>query len=262
MDPKDFKQYSNDPRFIPGIYNFCDRWCERCSFQDRCMSYNMDKARGWEPGKTGDTSPQEVWERLKQTFDQTRQIIESLAREHGLEVPAAANDAEQTEQTRVSREGARNHELVTDARAYLKAADAWFRDEKALFSEKGEELMLRESMGMGGTSEEVKALKDAVEVIRWYQPFIYVKLTRAFSSRATESALSEQFPRDSDGTAKTALIAIDRSIEAWTSLRGHFPEKTDGILDVLIQLDRIRKGTEQEFPKARDFVRPGFDERD
>ena len=32
-NPMDFKKFSrlvNSPRNISGIYNYCDRWCERC----------------------------------------------------------------------------------------------------------------------------------------------------------------------------------------------------------------------------------------
>ena len=28
-------------RFIPGIYNYCDYWCERCAFTRRCRNYQM-----------------------------------------------------------------------------------------------------------------------------------------------------------------------------------------------------------------------------
>ena len=26
---------------IPGIYNYCDYWCERCAFTQRCGTYLM-----------------------------------------------------------------------------------------------------------------------------------------------------------------------------------------------------------------------------
>ena len=32
---------ARDPKLIPGIYNYCDRWCERCPFTSRCMVYAM-----------------------------------------------------------------------------------------------------------------------------------------------------------------------------------------------------------------------------
>ena len=69
------------------------------------------------------------------------------------------------------------------------------------------------------------------------------------------------FPKDSDGSAKIALIGIDRCIATWSALRTALgPDETDGILDLLVQLSAIRRDTEKLFPRARAFVRPGFDE--
>ncbi len=74
------------------------------------------------------------------------------------------------------------------------------------------------------------------------------------------SAILDEFPKDSDGSAKVALIAMDRSIAAWGELHRHFPDAEDDILDLLAHLDRLRRHAEQEFPAARAFVRPGFDD--
>jgi hypothetical protein len=75
-----------------------------------------------------------------------------------------------------------------------------------------------------------------------------------------EDDISDEFPKDSDGSAKVALIAIDRSISAWGEIRKCFPEAGDKIIDLLVHLDRLRRKTEKTFPSARSFKRPGFDE--
>ena len=28
--------------FIPGVFNYCDRWCERCPFSSRCRVYAIE----------------------------------------------------------------------------------------------------------------------------------------------------------------------------------------------------------------------------
>ena len=68
------------------------------------------------------------------------------------------------------------------------------------------------------------------------------------------------FPKDSDGSMEIALIAMDRSIAAWSGLRIALgPDDADGILDLLAKLAAIRRETEKLFPRARAFKRPGFD---
>ena len=109
-------------------------------------------------------------------------------------------------------------------------------------------------------AKEAAGLMDIVEVIKWYHNMIYVKLMRALEGELEERwECLDEFPKDSDGSAKVALIAIDRSIAAWVEMRTHFPEHEDEILDFLVRLERLRRKTENTFPNARAFIRPGFD---
>ena len=72
--------------------------------------------------------------------------------------------------------------------------------------------------------EKEGSLKDAVEVIRWYQHLIHARLMRAVRGELEErSEFPDEFPKDSDGSAKVALIAIDRSIAAWGTIRNQVP---------------------------------------
>jgi hypothetical protein len=118
-------------------------------------------------------------------------------------------------------------------------------------------------LGTGRPRAEAAELMDYVDVIRWYQHFIYVKLCRAIESRASEEFETDEelksYPKDSDGSAKIALIAMDRSLSAWAGLRETLGDEPDSVLDLLAQLAAIRRETEKLFPRARAFVRPGFD---
>ncbi|MFH1719968.1 MAG: hypothetical protein ABIF19_21650 [Planctomycetota bacterium] len=98
--------------------------------------------------------------------------------------------------------------------------------------------------------------KKVSEIIRWYQDFIYAKLARAIRGSLEDY---EPGSNDSNGSAKIALIAIDRSIVAWRQMSEHFQQHKDDIPDILVHLDRLRKKTQDVFPSARAFVRPGFD---
>lgn len=61
-------------RFIPGIYNYCDYWCERCAFARRCRNFTMGRemkreTRGDQPVE--DATNAAFWnglaERLRET---------------------------------------------------------------------------------------------------------------------------------------------------------------------------------------------------
>jgi hypothetical protein len=99
-------------------------------------------------------------------------------------------------------------------------------------------------------------------VIRWYQHQIHVKLKRALHSAQDEQfEILNEFPKDSDGSTKVALIGMDRSISAWGKLLKYFSDQKKSIMNIISHLERLRKRAEKEFPDARAFVRPGFDEK-
>ena len=41
MDKHDLLKLAADPKYIPGIYNYCDRWCERCPFTSQCLNCEL-----------------------------------------------------------------------------------------------------------------------------------------------------------------------------------------------------------------------------
>jgi len=103
-----------------------------------------------------------------------------------------------------------------------------------------------------------KRFIDALEVIYFYNFFISAKIFRALIPRDNYEA--DEIQTDSNGSAKIALIAVDRLIAAWSILMEKMTDHEDEILKFLISLADIRKQTELTFPMARKFVRPGFDD--
>ena len=63
-----------------------------------------------------------------------------------------------------------------------------------------------------------------------------------------------------NGSAKIALIAMERSLSAWDVIRNLLPETTDDMLDLLVVISKLRSGLQRIFPKTHLFIRPGFDE--
>ena len=79
-----------DVGFIPGIYNYCDRWCEKCEQQLRCMSFVMGKKieekGGFNFEREGHREDESIWARLKEVFESTYEVLHELAEERGLNV--------------------------------------------------------------------------------------------------------------------------------------------------------------------------------
>jgi hypothetical protein len=258
----DIFKLAGDPRFISGIYNYCDRWCERCSFTSRCLTYAID-AEDNNDSASRDLNNKAFWERLHAIFQQTTKMLKELAEQMGIDL-ASLDKESLSESVSHQIDEADNHESIRASRQYIQMTDEWFESEFSLFEQKEDELNSLLGIGIDETKihSEAQSIRDAVEVIRWYQHQIYVKLKRAFirDDFIDEEWRDASLQSDSNGSAKVALIGIDRSIGAWGKLHEHFPERADSILDILVYLDRLRRRVEQLFPQARNFKRPGFDD--
>jgi len=262
MNKKDILRMANDPRFISGIYNYCDRWCERCAFTSRCLNYAIEKKDIGEMA-TRDLNNKVFWDKLQVIFQQTIEMITELANERGIDLTALDMESASDEISHRLDE-AKDHELSLSAHYYSGIVDRWFELGYPLFEQRQDELNTILRLDIGGNKRYTEAgeINDAVEVIRWYQHQIYVKLMRALTKKESVDSLKEDntLQSDSDGSALVALIAIDRSIGAWGRLQEYFPQKTNNILDILLHLDRLRRKIKQVFPDARNFKRPGFDD--
>jgi hypothetical protein len=254
MRTKDLVDLADDPNLISGIYNYCDRWCERCAFSARCLLYAMEKADEDDDPAGRDINNEVFWQKLGSIYAETKGMISAWAEENGVDLSPRAL-AEAGEQIDQERAQTRNHPLAKAAEKYAFSVNGWFESEF-----KQVEVFSDILAGSNENREQDERSNDLFDVIRWYQFQIAVKLMRGISSRLEEDEYDGEEWRDSDGSAKVALIAIDRSISAWKLISELHNENADSIRKFLLDLERLRLHAEQEFPSARDFIRPGFDE--
>lgn len=251
---------AENPDFIPGIYNYCDRWCQRCAFTGRCLSFASERDE-FPGGETPDIDSEEFWESFTETMNSSLELLRQMAAEDGIDLDAIDYDQIDAERQAVQT-AVDEHPLTQAAERYAGMVKDWFENNAAAFQQKGEELemFVRLNIGSADVTGQAARISDAVEVIQWYQLFIPGKIVRALHGRSYSFAdESDAAPNDADGSAKICLIAIERSLAAWVVLLRAFPYLQTENLELLAQLERLGKGLELEFPNARAFQRPGFD---
>jgi len=270
MRKNQLRELARNPDLISGIYNYCDRWCERCPFTARCLVYATEKeADDAADPEVHDIDSAKFWGRLESVFRETHEMILEWAAEAGVDLEAVEAEAALADREE-QRQDAKEHELSLSARRYAEMVQRWFTEEFAV-----EVSVHDDTDGKSKNTEDDIDISDAIEVIRWYQFFVAAKVFRALmglderiadDDLATEIEIHddegqlEVIGYDSDGSAKIALIAIDRSSSAWRVMQSALPEKADSIRPMLLELERLRRAAEQTFPHARNFIRPGFDE--
>lgn len=201
------------------------------------------------------------WDGINKLFADTLEMIQEIAKEMGIDL--SITDPEIDLALKAQDTAAKDHSLTKEAMSYMKTVDQWFEAAEDLLQAKENQLNLLAELGIpeADSHSDALSINNSIEVILYYHHQIYVKLRRVLHSEFGNDAEDlTGFPKDSDGSAKVALIGIDRSISAWANLRNHLPEENDKILNILISLGQLRKSVEFAFPKARDFKRPGFDE--
>jgi hypothetical protein len=263
MDKKQLLKLAENPDFIDGVFNYCDRWCEHCSFTRRCAVYAVGR-EAFHEQEARDQGNERLWEELHETFEITLELLRNVARERGIDL-TAEGPGKQKGIREARRHEVRENRLIKGAREYSSMVSQWFAVHEDVLEEEGRKLKMEEELGIGDPQLAATAILDAVEVIRWYQHQIMVKLMRALGGEELDMDSEtiediEKFPKDCDGSAKVAVVGIDRSIAAWGTLRNNFPLANDSVTSILLSLGELRSHVEAQFPDARRFVRPGFDQ--
>lgn len=253
MPRKTLTELAQNPDLISGIYNYCDRWCERCPLTSRCLVYaTEDEFSENNEIENNDIRNAEFWHTISDTLTQVRALIPLWAKD----ALNLKNPAEQKTVRRQSRT-VDNHPLTKAGKDYANTASDWFRE-----LDHNSELTLTSTKRPTEVDRQnPQPFEDARGVIQWYQYQIAVKTMRALSGRKEEIEEPEiaDFPKDSDGSAKVALIGIDRSIAAWRLMQLSLSDRAESIVPLILQLETLRINLEESFPEARAFIRPGFD---
>ncbi|MEQ1603497.1 MAG: hypothetical protein ABL999_01360 [Pyrinomonadaceae bacterium] len=234
----------NETDLIPGIFNYCDRWCERCDFSGRCRVFADERAMFLEDS---DDPMGDALLAVAESFAEAKAMLEERAEEMGIDLEAAMNDPEIEEEMRRSSETVRSEEASKlaikyslETRALLDNPETW-----------------------AGDAEEDPIIADTLEVLCYYLFSVAVKVQSSFNAALDTDGNYEaeqiSHPQSyANGTAKITLIILERSILGWTYLMSE--NNTAVVRPVIEQLERIRHLLEKKFPNARDFIRPGFDE--
>jgi hypothetical protein len=249
---------------IAGVYNYCDAWCERCVFQQQCRVYlerqkpEAALAEGEEPVK-----------RLREPRDEDEYEYEDDGRPPVTEAQKAeflamvteANNYKPTNEEarrfaaaeRKKRALQKKHPLTVKGRAYMNAMWDLQKPMTEMVAAPGDPLVVA-----------------AFEVVAHHAYLIGGKTHRATTGLIwVEDDDEGDDPEercgvqsDSNGCAKLLRIAIAESREAWSVLFTTPALSAEGLpASMLERLEDLDREIQTHFPRAMEFVRPGFDDR-
>jgi len=246
---------TDDEGYIPDISNYCDRWCERCDFTDKCRLFQMENDLNdlFNKSKENDESSdsEAIQNNLTNINDEVAgEILDDDDDDVTFEFDRE-NDFDEDENDYFSVYNKIERHLLTElADAYSAESFKWLNGR---FNEEKNEFMAQIA---GGFANEIM---EAEKVMSWYSLMINTKLRRALSGYF-ETEEDDFTIEDMNGSAKVALIGIDRSIDAMTTMIRHLKKHRDDLKVFRSNLEELRLLAEETFPEARQFIRPGLDE--
>jgi hypothetical protein len=230
-------------KYIDFISAYCDSWCERGAFTERCSHLAVTSALAMcggdhdaafelalGPPRVPGREPQKsIRERMADVLDEHEPSEKELD-EIGREIEERRQRVKRLTVAEASKDRA------IAAHRWLTAHD---RDAIA-----------------------DPAVREAVEVIGWDSHLIHVKIMRALEGRDEypKGAPFEKSTVQSDwnGSAKVALISIERSERAWRIVAATASDEAAHVLADGVA--NLRQELNKEFPRAMEFRRPGFDD--
>ena len=252
MEKEKLKELVKSDKYISGIYNFCDRWCEKCVFTDKCLSYEMSKESYADKPEISD---KKFWSDLENSFKMVKEMLSDYMKEHNISMPTD----EETEQIEIEMkridDTIKANPLVLESRGYNKTTTNFLRENDYFVPEPTDEIEDETEI------EKFKRLQDAIEIILYYKNMIYVKLSRALHSYYSDDDEEEYegYEEDKLVYARITIVIIERSMAAWHHILENNNNQSDSIIDLLLQLNKIKLGIERLIPKVVDYKRPYFD---
>ena len=231
---------------IDFISSYCDRWCERCAFTDRCSVYACRIA-------------------AEMCGDFREGLELALGRPHPVDgdPPAASGEtpgADFADATISPEEIARFERADRERRARLNAHPLTHMSD--LYASRAWDWLRAHQEPLSASADAV--VREALEVVSWDAHLIGAKINRALSGRDWvsngEDEDDDPVQNDANGSAKVALLSLERSEAAWRTIAAAIGDATPSVL--ADGASHLRRALQATFPDAMKFIRPGFDEPD
>ncbi len=226
---------------IPSIHKYCNRWCDRCPFQQRCAFYlaqhddeaNIDWGEGLD--EVSSKEPPHPFEALD------------------------LNEVKELEQRMAAREKAGPFDL--EKSPLMQALGKWqirYRNYLSSLEAHSEVQKLRKHAFL--QSKPALLIDNALQVLEHYTDLIRPKVSRALGGKHDEINMASSLQSDWNGSAKVACLGLKHLRTALEDLFESSVDLEGQTVELLQETNRIIKLLYFEFPELDEFHRPGFDD--
>lgn len=246
IDPIDIEvdellKMAKSKKFKPGIYNFCDRWCERCEDTEKCFLYGQEMqktVRNVIEGKDDNDWLIEV----KHSFEITKRLIERSLKEESIDPRKVLKEKPKKHWDDDADKRYDKIQCLIKARKYMKEVANFLNDfHKSRFQ-------YYPQLGMEVSFDDVK---DEIETISWYHTFLPTKIWRVLYERECfqrekDKYLKKLVKKDFKKFYLLVMKCINKSLKAWRILAKKRKELSGSAKKFLAFLENIRNEFKKE----------------
>ena len=109
MDKRQKREVVSNPELISGIFNYCDRWCERCTLSARCAVFAMEQG-----SPAHDPDNEAFWLQLHDTLRVAAEMLMESAQESGIDLDTLVPGGDEALDVGIDEE-VLEHPLVREA---------------------------------------------------------------------------------------------------------------------------------------------------
>lgn len=256
---------------LSGIFNYCDRWCERCDYRDRCRLFQSETDRNIQHILNGEdpNNPEIAARDIKESLEDALEMLksqmdveETIAEDFQYLVDNENEDSQyyidnfDDERFEVAESGKiakTQHPLTLLADVFFKGVVDWYGKIKLSFAQ---------------NYDTVKPIDDPLheelKILMWYSPQISVKIRMcAGSASKLENEKDEdKIEFETEMMNINSRIAFTGMEKCLTSLQKIYDLETEHRDDIFLLLTSIKKMKdkfEKVFPAVHTFKRPYFD---
>jgi len=261
---------------ISGIYNYCDRWCEKCNFTNRCLQFKREAERNIKHILKDEdpNNPEVIKNDIKESFNEvftflankeTENLFDDETDEDINDLFDADEDNEDFENffdeinQEVSEQQHHLNKSTNSDNQIIQLTDKLFKDFYSYYDQ------LKQKHPDDLESNSIyKPLNTVLDILGWYTPQIYVKTRMCVSSkkkleRSLSNLIREVEEEIFNVNCRIAFTGIEKCIVSINDLSNLDSDNHPQILNLIVLLDSIKKIFIQEFPAALTYKRPYFD---
>lgn len=254
---------------ISGIYNYCDRWCEKCCYTHRCLLFKQQAEREIEYIlKDENTNEEDYFSKL--SADELENIEQLLAddleeNDFSNEEEFDFEDEENEEFDELELDEFFDEEYLDEEKDDLESHPLIQLAEEMFSEFENYSRLINEyfPLEVEKYDTSVPLIKN-LQILSWYSPQILVKIRMCYwAKKQIEKAGSKVSQENKDETlnvsARLAYLGIEKCIASLSEILSQQRQIQTETNLLLSTFKIVRKMFLEEFPNGQTYSRPYFD---